>query len=94
MVKSLDDDQLNLLETILGKEDENDESTEFDLITAELKEMGMDENDIEDLKALAEMMHDFLGQIPSLAQKLELKKEYDLLDNVQVSAYLLCDNGI
>ena len=36
MVKSLDDDQLNLLETILGKEDENDESTEFDLITAEL----------------------------------------------------------
>jgi len=71
----------------LGKEDENDESTEFDLITAELKEMGMDEDDIEDLKALAEMMHEFLGQIPSLAQKLELKKEYDLLDNVQL--YLL-----
>merc|ERR1712025_858604 len=65
----------------------NDESSEFDLITAELKEMGMDEYDIEDLKALAEMMHDFLGQIPSLAQKLELKKEYDLLDNVQL--YLL-----
>merc|ERR1719466_21784 len=85
LVKSLDNDQLNLLETILGKED--DESTEFDMITAELKEMGMDEDDVEDLKHLAEMMHEFLHQIPSLAQKLELKKDYDLLDNVQL--YLL-----
>merc|ERR1719244_2559655 len=32
-------------------------------------------------------MHEFLDQIPSLAEKLELKKEYDLLDNVQL--YLL-----
>merc|ERR1711862_400653 len=32
-------------------------------------------------------MHEFLGQIPSLGQKLELRKEYDLLDNVQL--YLL-----
>merc|ERR1711964_866544 len=56
LVKSLDNDQLNLLETILGKEDEDDESTEFDMITAELKEMGMDEDDVEDLKHLAEMM--------------------------------------
>ena len=87
LVKSLDNDQLNLLETILGKEDENDESTEFDMITAELKEMGMDEDDVEDLKHLAEMMHEFLDQIPSLAEKLELRKEYDLLDNVQL--YLL-----
>merc|ERR1719233_2756091 len=87
LVKSLDNDQLNLLETILGKGDEDDESTEFDMITAELKEMGMDEEDIEDLKQLAEMMHEFLNHIPELAQKLELKQEYDLLDNVQL--YLL-----
>merc|ERR1711909_134914 len=87
LVKSLDNDQLNLLETILGKEDEDDESTEFDMITAELREMGMDEDDVEDLKHLAEMMHEFLDQIPSLAEKLELRKEYDLLDNVQL--YLL-----
>merc|ERR1712083_604927 len=87
LVKSLGNDQLNLLETILGKEDENDESTEFDMITAELKEMGMDEEDIEDLKHLAEMMHEFLNHIPKLAQKLEFKQEYDLLDNVQL--YLL-----
>ena len=85
LVKSLDNDQLNLLETILGKEDENDESTEFDMITAELKEMGMDEDDIKDLEQLAELMHEFLNHIPELAQKLELKQEYDLLDNVQVS---------
>merc|ERR1719177_47028 len=87
LVKSLNNDQLNLLETILGKEDENDESTEFDMITAELKEMGMDEEDIEDLKHLAKMMHEFLKHIPKLAQKLEFKQEYDLLDNVQL--YLL-----
>merc|ERR1712025_402355 len=49
--------------------------------------MGMDEEDIEDLRMLAEMMHGFLSQIPALATKLELEKEYDLLDNVQL--YLL-----
>merc|ERR1712025_961073 len=87
LVKSLDTDQLELLETILGKEDANDESKEFDMISAELKEMGMDEEDIEDLRMLAEMMHGFLSQIPALATKLELEKEYDLLDNVQL--YLL-----
>merc|ERR1712002_866352 len=76
LVKSLDTDQLELLETILGKEDANDESKEFDLISAELKEMGMDEEDIEDLKMLAEMMNGFLSQIPALATKLELEKEY------------------
>merc|ERR1711942_130169 len=69
------------LENFLGKEDANDESKEFDMISAELKEMGMDEEDIEDLRMLAEMMHGFLSQIPALATKLELEKEYDLLDN-------------
>merc|ERR1739838_1283558 len=33
------------------------------------------------------MGHEFPDQIPSLAEKLELRKEYDLLDNVQL--YLL-----
>merc|ERR1712037_90578 len=49
--------------------------------------MGMDENDIEDLKQLSELMHEFLNQIPAVAKKLELTHEYDLLDNVQL--YLL-----
>ena len=62
----------------------HDESTEFDLITAELKDMGMDEEDIEDLKQLSELMYEFLKQIPSLVTKLQLVEEYDLLDNVQV----------
>merc|ERR1712215_305496 len=51
------------------------------------KEMGMDDDGVEDLKHLAEIMHEFLDQIPTLAEKLELRKEYDLLDNVQL--YLL-----
>merc|ERR1712025_985517 len=74
-----------LLETIMGRG--HDESTEFDLITAELKDMGMDEEDIEDLKQLSELMYEFLKQIPSLVTKLQLVEEYDLLDNVQL--YLL-----
>jgi len=85
LVKSLDDDQLELLETIMKKD--LDEASEFDMITAELKGMGMDENDIEDLKELSELMHEFLNQIPAIAKKLELTHEYDLLDNVQL--YLL-----
>ena len=77
-----DQNQLELLETIMGRG--HDESTEFDLITAELKDMGMDEEDIEDLKQLSELMYEFLKQIPSLVTKLQLVEEYDLLDNVQV----------
>merc|ERR1711881_614234 len=64
-----------------------DETAEFDLITTWVKEMGMDEEDIDDLKQLSEMMHEFLKQIPALATKLELRKEVDLLDNIQL--YLL-----
>jgi len=85
LVKNLDDDQLELLESIMGRD--VDETAEFDLITTELKEMGMDEEDIDDLKQLSEMMHEFLKQIPALATKLELRKEVDLLDNIQL--YLL-----
>merc|ERR1711942_313196 len=86
LVKNLSDqNQLELLETIMGRG--HDESTEFDLITAELKDMGMDEEDIEDLKQLSELMYEFLKQIPSLVTKLQLVEEYDLLDNVQL--YLL-----
>ena len=82
-MKNLDDDQLELLESIMGRD--VDETAEFDLITTELKEMGMDEEDIDDLKQLSELMHEFLKQIPALATKLELRKEVDLLDNIQVS---------
>merc|ERR1711970_1144097 len=86
LVENLSDqNQLELLETIMGRG--HDESTEFDLITAELKDMGIDEEDIEDLKQLSELMYEFLRQIPALVTKLKLEEEYDLFDNVQL--YLL-----
>merc|ERR1712119_92570 len=83
LVKNLDDDQLDKLEAIMGKD--IDEVTEFEMIMAELKEMGMEDEDIADLKQLAQLMHEFLSQVPDLASKLEL--ESDLLDNIQL--YLL-----
>merc|ERR1712034_253768 len=85
LVKSLDDDQLDLLNAILGKD--IDEAAEFDMISAELKAMGMDEEDIEDLQQLSELMHLFLKQIPAVSTKLDLTQEHDLLDDVQL--YLL-----
>jgi len=85
LVKNLDDEQLELLESIMGKD--IDEATEFDMIVAELKAMGMDEEDINDLKQLSELMYDFLIQVPEVATKLELSHDYDLLDNIQL--YLL-----
>jgi len=85
LVKNLDDEQLELLESIMGKD--IDEATEFDMIVAELKAMGMDEEDINDLKQLSELMYEFLIQVPEVATKLELSHDYDLLDNIQL--YLL-----
>lgn len=85
LVKNLDDEQLELLESIMGKD--IDEATEFDMIVAELKAMGMDEEDINDLKQLSELMYEFLIQVPEVATKLELSNDYDLLDNIQL--YLL-----
>merc|ERR1712183_1151930 len=85
LVKNLDDDQLDKLEAIMGED--IDEVTEFEMIMAELKEMGMEDEDIADLKQLAQLMHEFLSQVPDLATKLELESDYDLLDNIQL--YLL-----
>merc|ERR1719309_1953475 len=79
MILNLDDDQLDLLEAIMGKD--IDEVSEFDMILAELVEMGMD------LKELSALMYEFLVQVPDIANKLSLEKEYDILDNIQL--YLL-----
>merc|ERR1712058_41828 len=62
-------------------------AAEFDMILAELVEMGMVEENVHDLKQLAALMYEFLIQVPELATKLELRKEVDLLDNIQL--YLL-----
>jgi len=85
LVKNLDDEQLKSLEAIMGKD--LDETTEFDMIMQELKEMGMSEDDIEDLQTISEMMYEFLVLVPDMEKKLELDDDYDLLDNIQL--YLL-----
>ena len=82
IVKNLDDEQLDNIEEILAKNLER--SREFEMIMTELKAMGMDEQDISDLKQLAEYMHEFLIQIPNLKIKLEIANNNDLLDNIQV----------
>ena len=81
LVKNLNDDQLEQLEDIMGKN--LDDATEFDMLMTELKEMGMEEGDIADLKQLSQMMYEFLSQVPELSKKLELDSEYDLMDNIQ-----------
>merc|ERR1711913_94691 len=85
IVKNLDDEQLDNIEDILAKNLER--NREFEMIMMELKAMGMDEQDISDLKQLAEVMHEFLVQVPNLKIKLEIANNNDLLDNIQL--YLL-----
>jgi len=87
LIKNLDDDQLDNLEKILVEDEEDTEDTEFGRVKQELLDMGMEEQDIEDLKTLAALMVEFLEKIPNIESKLELKAEADLLDNVQL--YLL-----
>ena len=74
--------------------------SEFDQISEVLVEMGLEEDDIEDLKLLAEMMHEFvrlpflsrvlltscfqLAQVNNINAKLEMSAPKDLMDNIQV----------
>ena len=90
IVKNLDDEQLDNIEDILAKNLER--NREFEMIMLELKAMGMDEQDISDLKQLAEFMHEFLIQIPNLKIKLEIANNNDLLDNIQVFSIDLSSN--
>jgi len=85
LIQNLDDEQLDNLEKILTTDDE--EESEFELIVKELKEMGLDHQDIEDLKVLATLMNEFLVKVPGLEDKLGMTSDYDLLDNIQL--YLL-----
>ena len=49
-------------------ERDHDEMTEFDLISGELAQMGVDEEDIVDLKLLGSMMNDFVS-VPVILPK-------------------------
>jgi hypothetical protein len=86
LIRNLNDDQLDRLEGILT-EDEEEEDTEFGRVKQELLDMGIDAQDIEDLKTLAALMSEFLMKIPNIKKKLEMRTDNDLLDNVQL--YLL-----
>jgi len=86
MIDTLDADELDALEEILSKP--LDEETELKMIQAELEELGMDPQDIEDMFDLADMMKEFLNKIPDVEGKLELQEdEYTLEDHCKL--YLL-----
>merc|ERR1712059_55989 len=78
------DKQLDILESILAEELE---TTEFEKITKELLDIGMEEDNIVDFMTMAELMHQFLIQVEDIDSKLDLKQKHDLLDNIQL--YLL-----
>lgn len=69
------------------------------MISEELRAMGLDQDDIEDLKMMAGMMHEFVSifslnsiltsrpqliLVPDIETKLEMEAPHDLLDHVQV----------
>jgi len=86
MIDTLDADELDALEEILSKP--LDEETELKMIQAELEELGMDPQDIEDMFDLADMMKEFLKKIPDIEDKLDLEEdEYTLEDHCKL--YLL-----
>jgi len=85
MIENMDDKELQELVDVIGQD--LDDSSEFDQISEVLVEMGLEEGDIDDLKLLAEMMHDFLVQVNQINAKLELSAPKDLMDNIQL--YLL-----
>jgi len=84
LITNLDADQLAKLETILSKD--LDSEAELSMIQAELGEMGMDMEDINDLLDLASLMTKFLSKVPEVEQQLE-DDEYTLEDHVKL--YLL-----
>merc|ERR1712059_1165 len=60
---------------------------EIELVIAKLKEMGLGEDDIEQLYRMALLIHKFIKQVPNINSRLELDGDEDLLDNVLL--YLL-----
>merc|ERR1711915_626182 len=85
LVRNLDDYQLEQLEAILAKD--LDAASELDMLMAELEELGMEKEDVEDLLGLAEMMAKFLRKVPEVERSMEEDSEYSLDDNVKM--YLL-----
>merc|ERR1711887_439140 len=86
MIDTLSAEELDQLEAILGKP--LDEKTELQMIQAELEQLGMDPQDVQDMFDLSEMMKKFLLKIPDVDTKLQLDEdEYSLEDHCKL--YLL-----
>merc|ERR1719285_1353595 len=86
MIDTLSAEELDQLEAILGKP--LDEKTELQMIQAELQQLGMDPQDVQDMFDLSEMMKKFLLKIPDVDTKLQLDEDdYSLEDHYKL--YLL-----
>merc|ERR1719186_1680330 len=86
MIDTLSAEELDQLEEILSKP--LDEKAELQMIQAELEQLGMDPQDVQDMFDLAEMMKKFLLKIPDVDTKLQLAEdEYSLEDHCKL--YLL-----
>merc|ERR1719289_470662 len=86
MIDTLSAEELDQLEAILGKP--LDEKTELQMIQAELQQLGMDPQDVQDMFDLSEMMKKFLLKIPDVDIKLQLAEDdYSLEDHCKL--YLL-----
>ena len=59
LIGNLSSEQLEELQDIMERD--HDEMIEFDLISGELAEMGVEEEDLVDLKLLGSMMNDFVS---------------------------------
>merc|ERR1711931_123372 len=70
MIDTLSAEELDQLEAILGKP--LDEKTELQMIQAELQQLGMDPQDVQDMFDLSEMMKKFLLKIPDVDSKLQM----------------------
>merc|ERR1719193_2085911 len=73
MIDTLSAEELDQLEAILGKP--LDEQTELQMIQAELQQLGMDPQDVQDMFDLSEMMKKFLLKIPDVDTKLQLAED-------------------
>merc|ERR1712183_156782 len=86
MIDTLSAEELDQLEAILGKP--LDEKTELQMIQAELQQLGMAPQDVQDMFDLSEMMKKFLLKIPDVDTKLQLAEDdYGLEDHCKL--YLL-----
>jgi len=85
LLGNLNEDDLDNLEDILT---ENlDEVAEFKLMMDKLKDIGLEENHIQDIYNKAQLVNEFLLQIPNISSRLGLDGDLDLFDHIQL--YLL-----